>query len=57
MLTVEQHRTELHMSTYTWIFFNGKYYGTVWSGLAGTMDADPGYEATQIQKNQEARAG
>ena len=44
-LTVEQHRFELHRSTYMQIFFNSKYYNTAQFGVGcicgcGTVDTE-----------------
>ena len=33
-LALEQHRFELHRSTYAWNFYNRKYYSTASSPLA-----------------------
>ena len=46
---LEQHRFELHRSTYTWIFFNIKYYSTTQSEV-GSRDAEPWVWRISVQQ-------
>lgn len=43
-MTLEQHRFEMHGSTYMWIVFNSKYTVLHNLGFVKSMDANHGYK-------------
>ena len=45
-LILEQHRFELHGSTYTWIFFSSEYCSTSRSALVDSADVEPRIQET-----------